>query len=189
MTIMGLGRRALLGGLGVSVLGVTPPVGPALIVTGAAIRTRKIVLVRFPVWEISHAMRELPRTPSRATVISLDVDKQFEHAMLRDVDSELFNGDFRDGYRLNGFQGDALIERLLRPVTGKLAKGTVVTVGYQAALRRTTLSVQGGGNSHVDEVAFMRATWSVWLGVSDQPGLGDALIARITSPHGALVAG
>jgi hypothetical protein len=42
-----------------------------------------------------------------------------------------------------------------------------------------TLQVQGKAPVYLEGTDYMKATWSIWFGRSDDPELGDALISKL----------
>lgn len=99
--------------------------------------------------------------------------------MLRDVPAGKIKTMFRDAFALNGYRDKAKIDAFLAVFTAELKEGTVTTIAYDASRKVTTITTQRGGTATIPGVDFMRATWSVWFAKSEQPALGDALIAKL----------
>jgi hypothetical protein len=185
---MGLTRRAWLGL--VFVLGVTmwlAPVDASAVareangyyLTGTGVRQKEVALFSVDVYVISHYMRDLPPTKSKAAVIAADVDKMFALRLLRELSAAQIQGALRDAYAVNGYNNRAKIDAFVAAVGQTLPKGATITIRYDAASKVTTASSKGNPPVSIPGVDFMIATWSIWLGRIDQDGLGEALIQRI----------
>jgi hypothetical protein len=185
---MGLTRRARLGLI--CVLGASlwlAPVDASAVareangyyLTGTGVRQKEVELFSIDVYVISHYMRDLPATKSRAAVIAADVDKEFALRMLRDLTAAQIQGALRESFAANGYGDRAKIDAFVSAVDRPLRKGSTITIRYDAASKTTTASTKGRPPVSVPGVDFMRATWSIWLGQIDQDGLSDALIDRI----------
>ncbi len=148
------------------------------IATGEAVRTKKIAFVHVKVYDITSMVKELPAERSKEGMISLDAAKKLSWKMLRTVDAERFRNALREGYAKNGFTDTARIDRLLGPISGDVKEGSVVTIAYDPAQKRTTLYADGKEAS-VDGVAFMKATWSIWFGNIDDAALPERLIQNL----------
>jgi hypothetical protein len=146
--------------------------------TGDGVRTKKVAFINVKVYQIEHKMKELPADHSKQGVIAADVDKAFAWKMLRSVDSEKIRTALRDAYAKNGYSDNGKIEQLIAPLTKELKEGTWITIRYDAAAKKTTLS-SSVGSSVVPGADFMKATWSIWFGNIDQPALSDALVSKI----------
>lgn len=147
--------------------------------TGDGTRVKTIVFVEIRAYVISHYMRTLPDTKSKQAVISINTDKRFAFRMLRDVGAGKIKNMFRDAYALNGYGDVAAISAFVGVFTTDLKEKQTTTISYDSVGQATTVTTQGGGTVTVRGLAFMRATWSLWLGTTDQPRLGDALISKI----------
>ncbi len=185
---MGLTRRASLGL--VFVLGAAmwlAPVDASAVarepngyyLTGTGVRQKEVALFNVDVYVISHYMRDLPPTKSKAAVIAADVDKMFALRLLRELSAEQIQGALRDAYAVNGYNNRAKIDAFVAAVGQTLPKGATITIRYDAASKITTASSKGNRPVSIPGVDFMMATWSIWLGRIDQDGLGEALIERI----------
>ena len=62
---------------------------------------------------------------------------------------------------------------------GELPEKTGLSISYNSSTKKTTIWIAGAGSATIDGVDFMKAVWSCWFGVIDQPALGNALIARL----------
>lgn len=147
--------------------------------TGEGVREKNLALVHIQAYAISHWVRARPTTVTRSAMIDLEADKQFTLRMLRDVGVGRMKGMFRDAFALNGYRDQARIEAFLAALTRDLAKGDQITVSYALLGQATTIALQGGGSATLKGADFMRATWSIWFGQSDQPALSEALISRL----------
>lgn len=147
--------------------------------TGEGIREKNLALVHIQAYSISHWVRTRPPAVTRSAMIDLEADKQFTLQMLRDVGVGRMKGMFRDAFVLNGYRDRARIEAFLDALTRDLANGDQITVAYTPQGATTLISLHGGGTATVQGKDFMRATWSIWFGQSDQPALGEALISKL----------
>jgi hypothetical protein len=146
--------------------------------TGDGVRVKKIAFVKIKVYAINHYMKELPPQKSKQAVIEADVDKRFVWKMLRNVEASKIKSALREAYAANGFTEATKIESFVNALNRDFKEGDEVTIGYDAAKKATTLAGPGGTTTVAGD-DFMKATWSIWLGKIDQPGLGDALIQRL----------
>lgn len=147
--------------------------------TGDGVRVKTVLFVKVRAYAISHYMKTLPATKSKAAVIALDTDKQFAFQMLRDVGADKIKGMFRDAFALNGYTDAAAIGAFVGAFTADLKEKQTTTILYDSAHQSTTVTAGGGGTATIRGLAFMQAAWSLWFGKSDQPELGDDLISRI----------
>lgn len=147
--------------------------------TGTGVRQKEVALFNVDVYVISHYMRDLPPTKSKAAVIAADVDKMFALRLLRELSAAQIQGALRDAYAVNGYDNRAKIDAFVAAVGQTLRKGATITIRYDAATKTTTASSRGNPPVSIPGVDFMNATWSIWLGRIDQDGLGEALIQRI----------
>lgn len=146
--------------------------------TGEGVRVKKVAFIKVKIYQIEHAMKELPAERSKEAVVDSPADKKLAFRLLRSVPAEKVKAGLREAYQLNGFTDQARIDRLLAPLEGELAEGSWVTVRWDAAAQRTTLA-SGGKTASVDGAEFMRATWRIWFGKIDQPSLTDSLMSKI----------
>ncbi|MGZ3405204.1 MAG: chalcone isomerase family protein [Polyangia bacterium] len=146
--------------------------------TGQAVRTKKVAFVHVKVYDIKSMVKELPADRSKEGMIAADVAKKLSWKMLRTVDAERFRNALREGYAKNGYSDAGSIDKLLEPIHGEVKEGSVVTITYDAAHKRTTLYADGKQAS-VDGVPFMKATWSIWFGSIDDPSLPERLIQNL----------
>jgi hypothetical protein len=147
--------------------------------TGKGIR-KKIMLFPLDLYDIEHSMKALPPVKSRRAVLESRCDKRFLLTLRRDLEGTTLNRSLYEGYGSNGYRDGQKIAAFLAPLgVARLPKGTLLSVTYNVAQSTTTLALLGRTASLVGE-DFMKATWSLWLGVvPDQPELGDALIAEL----------
>lgn len=163
-----------------SMLSSQPAVGLAgWIHTGEGVREKNLALVQIQAYAISHWIRTRPPAVTRSAMIDLEADKQFTLRMLRNVGAGRMKGMFRDSFVLNGYRDQARIEAFLAALTRDLAKGDQITIAYTQQGATTSISLHGGGTATVQGKDFMRATWSIWFGQSDQPALGEALVSKL----------
>ncbi len=147
--------------------------------TGSGVREKSVAFVHVKAYTIDHWVKKLPDKKSKQAVIDLDADKRVAFTMLRDVGEGKIKGMFRDAFEDNGYNNKAKIDAFVGAFTKELTKGTRTTIVYDSTAKTTTVTMQGGGTATVQGTDFMRATWSVWFGKTDQPALGDALIAKL----------
>jgi hypothetical protein len=145
--------------------------------TGDAVRVKKVAFIKVKVYAIEHAMKTLPATHTKEAVIDAKVDKRLSWTMLRSVGSDKLKHALREAYELNGYGDSAKIDAFVQGLGGELKEGEQVTISYDAGKGVTTLTSHGSSVSVPGE-DFMKATWSIWFGKIDQPGLGDSLIGR-----------
>jgi hypothetical protein len=143
--------------------------------TGEGIRYKKIAFINIKVYEIDHAMKDLPQQKSKQAVIDADVDKRLHWKMLRSVDAEKIRNALREAYAKNGYNDSAKIASFVDSITKELKEGDSVTIRYDAAKKATTIT-SPGGTATVPGEEFMKATWSIWFGKIDQKNLGDELL-------------
>lgn len=146
--------------------------------TGAGIRIKKVAFVKIKVYAIDHYMKELPAQKTRQAVIDADTDKRFAWKMLRSVDGKRIKSALREAFEMNGYKDEAKIAPFVEALGGELKEGAEVSIRYDAATKKTTLTGPSGSASATG-VDFMKAVWSVWLGKIDQPELGDELIGKL----------
>jgi hypothetical protein len=146
--------------------------------TGDGVRVKKVAFVHVKVYSIGHYMKDLPTQKSKQAVIDADVDKRFSWRMLRTVDAEKIRNALREAYGKNGYSDGSKIDPFVGSISRELKEGDTVTIQYDAAKKATTI-VTPAGSATVHGEDFMKATWSIWFGKIDQPGLGDSLIDRL----------
>lgn len=56
------------------------------------------------------------------------------------------------------------------------ARGRIASL---AAKKMTTIAVADGSTANIPGGDFMKAVWSIWLGKSDQPSVGDDLVGKL----------
>lgn len=147
--------------------------------TGDGIRVKSLVVVKLKIYAIGHDMRELPATPTRQAVMEMDVDKRLSWRMLRDAGGDRLQGILRDGFARNGFGDAARISAFLEPFRRGLRENQWVVISYASQTKAITVSVEGASSVSIVGVDFMKATWGMWFGNTEDPALGDALIARL----------
>jgi hypothetical protein len=115
-------------------------------------------------------MKQVPSPATQQAIVDANVDEKFDWRMLREVDGPRLAGAMRDAYRMNGQPPDQRVESFLAPLQQGLPEGAVVQIFYDASSRTTTL-VTPKGRASVPGEGFMKATWRIWFGNIDQPGL------------------
>ena len=145
--------------------------------TGDGIRYKKIAFINIKVYEIEHAMKDLPQQKSKQAVIDADVDKKFSWKMLRTVDAEKIRNALREAYAKIGYGDAGKINAVVDSITKELKSGDNVTIKYDAAKKSTTIT-SPAGSATVGGEDFMKATWKIWFGNIDQKNLGDELLDR-----------
>jgi hypothetical protein len=73
----------------------------------------------------------------------------------------------------------AKIGSFLTPFGNGLRENQRVVISYASASKTTTVAVEGHSAVSIFGLDFMRATWGIWFGNTDDPALGDALIGRL----------
>jgi hypothetical protein len=147
--------------------------------TGDGVRVKSLVFVKLKIYAIGHDMRELPPTKSKQAVMDMDVDKRLSWKMLRDAGGARLQGILRDAFARNGYADAAKIGSFLSPFGDGLRENQRVVISYASASKTTTVAVEGHSAVSISGLDFMRATWGVWFGNTDDPALGDALIGRL----------
>jgi hypothetical protein len=148
--------------------------------TGFGTRVKHIPIIGdVNVYDIGHAMKDLPPTKSKQAVIDMDTSKFFAWTMRRDVGEEKIQNALREAYQMNGYGDTAKINQALSVFNKELTEKTTVKISYDSATKATTFSVGGGSSTTIPSIEFMKATWSIWFGKIDQPSLGDQLISKI----------
>ncbi len=144
---------------------------------------KSLVLLKLKIYAIGHDMREVPATPTKRAVMEMDVDKRLSWKMLRDAGGDRLQGILREGFARNGFGDGAKdggrIAAFLSPFSGGLKENQRVVISYTSASKTTTVAVEGVSPASITGLDFMRATWGIWFGNTEDPALGDALIARL----------
>lgn len=147
--------------------------------TGEGVRTKSLAFITVKAYSIGHWVRALPPEKSKRAVIDLEADKRLAFRMLRNVGQDKIKTMFRDAFALNRYGDARKVEAFVAVFTAELKEGTLTTISYDAARKATTITTERGGTATIAGSDFMRATWSVWFGESEQPALGDALIAKL----------
>ena len=148
--------------------------------TGSGVRTKSIAFINVKVYAISHEMKELPTANTKQAVIDADVDKRFTWQTLRDLPCEKIQAAMRDAFAMNGYGDQAKIGRYLGACNkAELPEKTGLSISYNSTTKKTTIWIAGAGSATIDGVDFMKAVWSCWFGVMDQPALANALISRL----------
>jgi hypothetical protein len=148
--------------------------------TGSGTRVKHITIIGdVNVYDIGHAMKDLPPQKSKQAVIDIDTNKFFVWTMRRDVDQEKIVNALREAYQMNGYGDTAKINQALGVFNKELTEKTQVKISYDSAAKATTFQVIGGSSATIPSIEFMKGTWSIWFGKIDQPSLGDALISKI----------
>ena len=145
--------------------------------TGDGIRYKKIAFINIKVYEIEHAMKDLPQQKSKQAVIDANVDKKLSWKMLRSVEAEKIRNALREAYAKNGYNDAGKINAFVDSISKELKEGDNVTIKYDAATKATTIT-SPAGSATVPGEEFMKATWKIWFGNIDQKNLGDQLLDR-----------
>ncbi len=146
--------------------------------TGSGVRVKTVAFAEFQIYDIYHYVNGAVAEKSRQSVIDADVSKKVVWTMRRDVKRATMEKTLRSAFALNGYTNAGKIERFVAPF-GDLKERQKVTFTYDTDSKATTLAVEGGGAVTIAGLDFMKAVWSMWFGRSDQPSLGDQLIARL----------
>ncbi len=163
-----------------SLLGRSAHADEGWFITGTGIRKKTIIFVPIDLYSIRHEMRG-PRPPrARQSVIEADQDKRFVWRFLRDVPCDKMQSALRERFEANGYRVKEDVEAFVGACSGAEArKGASVSVAYDAATQESTISIEGLGSATLHGTSAMRAVWSLWLGNTDQPELGDALVSNL----------
>lgn len=188
MTNLRIGRRqtliAMLGVTALATLGTNAFAldrgGDGYFHTGSGTRVKHIPIIGdVNVYDIGHAMKDLPPSKSKQAVIDMDTNKFFVWVMRRDVDQEKIVNALKEAYQMNGYGDGGKINQALGVFNKELTEKTQVKISYDSGAKTTTFSVVGGSSATIPSIEFMKATWSIWFGKIDQPSLGDQLISKI----------
>jgi len=148
--------------------------------TGDAVRTKSVGPFTAKVYAIRHDMKERPPTKSKQAVIDMETEKKFTWRMLRDVDSVKIRNALTEALAMNGMKDPARVAQFVGAFKQEEVKeNTAVVIQYNPATKSTTIWVQGGGQATIAGQDFMKSTWGIWLGVIDQPSMGDQLISKL----------
>jgi hypothetical protein len=147
--------------------------------TGDGIRVKSIAFLKLKIYVIGHDMRELPAAKTKRAVIDADVDKRIAWRMLRDAGGDRLQGILRDSFAKNNYADASKIGAFLAAFRGGLKENDTVVITYAAASKSTLVQVQGAPPVTLPGIEFMKATWSIWFGNSDDPELGNALISKL----------
>jgi hypothetical protein len=148
--------------------------------TGFGTRVKHIPIYgNVDVYDIGHAMKDLPPAKSKQAVIDLDTSKYFAWTMKRDVGEGKIQDALREAYQLNGYNDTGKVNQAVGVFVKELAKGSTVRISYDSGAKATTFAVGGGPSTTIPSIEFMKGTWSIWFGKIDQPSLSDALISKI----------
>lgn len=146
--------------------------------TGEGVRVKNIAFINVNVYYIVHQMKgKLPGKNPQA-IIDAEQEKTFWLSMMRDIDSQKIVGAIQEAYIKNGYNNPANGQQLFSVITGELKQGDNLTLYYNPASKTTTCTFKGR-SATVAGSDFMKATWSIWFGKIDQPGLTQALMANI----------
>ena len=115
-----------------------------------------------------HSVSMISQASSESSICFVVPDPEADHSVRA----------LRDAFAKNGYSDAGKIEQLIAPLTKELKEGTWITIRYDAAAKKTTLS-SSVGSSVVPGADFMKATWSIWFGNIDQPALSDSLVSKI----------
>jgi hypothetical protein len=146
-------------------------------VTGSGVRVKKVAFVSVNVYNITHAMKDVP-AKNAAEIIAADTDKKFTLKLMRDLDAEKIANAIKDAFTANGYTNSANINSFSAVLTGDLKENDLITIAYNSATKATTCN-SGGKTSSINGVDFMKATWSIWFGKIDQPALTQSLMSKI----------
>ena len=161
-----------------ALLAVTALFAAEFTTTGSGIRVKKIAFVKVQVYSLTHQIAGTMPEKSATAVMNADVDKRFILTMKRDIDSQKIVAAINDAYAMNGYANKANQNTLFGVLSGDMKTGDQLIITYNAANKTTTSSYKGKTAS-VAGVDFMKATWAIWFGKIDQPGLTQALIANM----------
>lgn len=146
------------------------------VTTGGGTRFKKIAFVNVKVYYLSHQVKGTAPAKNAAAMISTTQEKRFFLKMLREVDSEKIVTAIKEAYALNGYSNVGNATKLWSPVIGSLAENDMITISY--ANGNTTVSYKGKSSTLPGD-DLMKATWSIWFGKIDQPGLTTGLMSSL----------
>ena len=145
-------------------------------ITGAGVRTKRVLFVDVEVYRATHSIKELPASLTKQGVVEADTDKRMAITMLRNVDLHRIIQGIQEGYRRNGWKDMKKVKKLFSILTGHLSAGDTFWVEYDAETETTTAIEKNGRRSSVEGRDFMVATWAAWFYKIDSPGFSDGLI-------------
>jgi len=149
------------------------------LLTGTSMRTYALGPFTLKVYAIRHDTKGHPPR-SKQAVIDWDMDKKLTWKMLRDVDSSRFQKGMRESFALNAYGDAAKISAFVGAFSkDQVRDGSAVTITYHASRRTTTIAVADGSTATIEGQDFMKAVWSIYFGKTDQPVIGDDLIANL----------
>ncbi len=146
--------------------------------TGTGVRTRTVDSIDFAIYDIQHFLGGSVAEKTKHRVMVADVSKKIVWTMRRDVKAETMQAALRAGFARNGYT-DASRIALFVNAFHNLRAGQHVTITYDADTKRTVLAIEGGSAIGIGGPEFMRAVWAQWFGATDQPALGEQLIAKL----------
>lgn len=148
--------------------------------TGSGIRHKKILLVDVKVYEATHEMKAIPNPPTRQNLIQADVEKRTTITLLRNVKIDQILEGIREGYAMNGFTDEEVLNRFLAPLNQDLEEGATFRIKYDPKTQTTWLLTHGGRSS-IPGREFMMATWATWFQNHERPELTEALMKHLAS--------
>ncbi|HQY61352.1 MAG: chalcone isomerase family protein [Myxococcales bacterium] len=169
---------AVLASLVVALLFAPPASADDWQLTGAGVRTRTVESFEFAIYDIQHFVRGPLAEKSKHRVMVADVSKKVVWTMRRDVKAETMQSALRGGFARNGYADSSKIALFVNAFHN-LHAGQRVTITYDTDRKLTVLAIEGGSAVAVVGVEFMRAVWAQWFGGTDQPALGEQLIAKL----------
>lgn len=146
--------------------------------TGTGVRTRTVDSIEFAIYDIQHFLRGPVAEKTKHRVMVADVSKKVAWTMRRDVKAETMQSALRAGFARNGYTDSSKIALFVNAFHN-LHAGQHVTITYDSDTKRTVLAIEGGSSIGVGGLEFMRAVWAQWFGATDQPALGEQLIAKL----------
>jgi hypothetical protein len=177
---------AFVPGLAVATL-AAKPAHAAWTYTGAGIKTQTLAFITLNLYSIAHYVSQLPVAKNKQAVIDANQSKRFSWTQLRDRSVSKIKEELANGFALNNYTDQAKIDLFLSAFgstpNSELLDGKHVTIEYHPAAfivpSHVSIVVEGKGNAFIAGYDFMRAVWSIWLGVSNQPALGNQLISAL----------
>lgn len=148
--------------------------------TGSGIRHKKILLVDVKVYEATHEMKVIPDPPTRQNLILAEVEKRTTITLLRNVKIDQILEGIREGYTMNGFTDEEVLNRFLAPLNEDLKEGATFRIKYDPKTQTTWLLTHNGRSS-IPGREFMIATWATWFQNHERPELTEDLMKYLAS--------
>ena len=140
-------------------------------------RVKSLFVGSVKLYKIEHYMASKPANKSKKDVIEADVSKQFTWTMQRDLPSDKVRKALQDTFAQNGYKDGGKIGQFLGAFSGEELKEAPSSRSSTTRTRRTSSSPFRRRQGDRQRRRLHEGCLSIWFGVIDQPGLGDALIS------------